>query len=72
VTTNEAIFIAQRMFRLRVQRWPWTEIQKASLHRGLFLDPLVLMARDRVLGFDVFKAKKPPREEGFAPLWMPR
>jgi hypothetical protein len=72
VTPEEAVFIARRMFRLRVQRWPWPEIQEAGLMRGTFLDPLVLKTTTSELGFDVFKVKKPSRHADFSAAWQPR
>jgi hypothetical protein len=62
----ELVFIAQRLFRLRTYRIPWSDLQEASLSRGTFLDPLVLNTSDGDLGFDVFKGKRSSRPEGLA------
>lgn len=69
-TPDEVVFIARRTFRLRVLRWPWSELQEASLVRGTFLDPLVLKTKDRELGFDVFKVKKPASDVDFNAAWQ--
>lgn len=71
-TADEVVFIARRMFRLRVQRWPWTEIQGASLTRGSFLDPLVLKTADQELGFDLFKVGKPAQDANLTAAWDSR
>jgi hypothetical protein len=51
-------------------RWPWNDLQEATLMRGTFLDPLVLKTKDRELGFDVFKVKKPARDVDFNAAWQ--
>jgi hypothetical protein len=66
-TPADLVFIAQRMFRLRTYRIPWSDLQEASLCRGSFLDPLVFKTSVGELGFDVFKAKRSQRREGLAP-----
>ena len=66
-TPVDLVFIAQRMFRLRIYRVPWSDLQEASLCRGTFLDPLVFKTSVGELGFDVFKAKRSQRRKGFAP-----
>jgi uncharacterized membrane protein len=66
-TPMELVFIAQRTFRLRTYRIPWSDLQEASLSRGSFLDPLVFKTDGGELGFDVFKAKHSHRRKGLAP-----
>ena len=70
VTSDELVFVAQRLFRLKVYRRSLADIQGAGLRRGLFLDPLVLMTADREIGFDVFKGKRARVREGFTPSWQ--
>ena len=69
-TPDDVVFVARRAFRLRVMRWQWSDLQEASLMRGTFLDPLVLKTKDRELGFDVFKVKKPARDVDFNAAWQ--
>ena len=57
-TPNELVFIAQRTFRLRTYRVRLSDLTQARLHRGMFLDPLVLKTENQELGFDVFKAAR--------------
>jgi hypothetical protein len=63
-TPVDLVFVAQRAFRLRTFRIPWSDLNDASLHRGTFLDPLVFRTGGGELGFDVFKAKLSQRRDG--------
>lgn len=58
-TAEDLIFIAPRLFRLRVHRWPWRRVSSAELRRGLFLDSLALQSDGHPVSFDVFKTRRP-------------
>jgi len=70
ITRDELVFVAQRLFRLKVYRRALADIHGAGLRRGLFLDPLVLKTADRDIGFDVFKGKRARVREDFTPSWQ--
>jgi hypothetical protein len=57
VTSEGLVFVAQRLFRLRTYRVPWSNLQNVSLKRGVFFDSLSLVLLDQEIGFDLFKAK---------------
>ena len=56
VTPEGLVFVAQRLFRLRTYRVPWSNLQSVSLKRGIFFDSLSLVLLDQEIGFDLFKA----------------
>jgi len=58
-TAEDLIFTAPRLFRLRVNRWPWKNLSSAELRRGLFLDSLALKSEGHIVSFDVFKTRRP-------------
>jgi Domain of unknown function (DUF4126) len=66
---QELVFIARRMFLLRVYRIPWENLRDAQSRRGVFLDRLVLKTVDQELRFDVFKGRSARRRE-VAPAWQ--
>ncbi|HYP05852.1 MAG TPA: DUF4126 domain-containing protein [Bryobacteraceae bacterium] len=57
VTPDGLVFVAQRMFRLRTYRVPWSNLQNVSLKRGIFFDSLSLVLIDGEVGFDLFKMR---------------
>jgi hypothetical protein len=72
ITADELVFVARRMFRFKTYRLPLEQIQSAVLKRGIFLDTLAFTTADREVAFDVFKAKRVGRTEGFTPAWQTR
>jgi hypothetical protein len=72
VNHDEVVFVARRLFRLKAYRLRVVDIKGASLMRGMFLDPLVLMTAGGDIGFDVFKGRRARTQQGFTPSWQPR
>ena len=70
VTPDGLVFVAQRLFRLRTYRVPWSSLQTVSLKRGIFFDSLSLVLLDQEIGFDLFKAKS-AASDPYATRWQP-